>query len=83
MGLVAPWHKGSSGTRDQTCVPCIDRQILNHWTTRDIPQYMFFNTMLELPNLSIKMPVVLENCWVSIEETLGFEFEICPQECIE
>ena len=44
---------------------------------------MFFNTMLELPNLSIKMPVVLENCWVSIEETLGFEFEICPQECVE
>ena len=22
-GLVAPWHMGSSQTRDQTCVPCI------------------------------------------------------------
>ena len=30
------WHMGSS-TRDQTCVPCIDGWILNHWTTRDIP----------------------------------------------
>ena len=23
--------------RDQTCVPCIARQILNHWTTREVP----------------------------------------------
>ena len=23
--LVAPWHMGSSWTRNQTCVPCIDR----------------------------------------------------------
>ena len=28
-GLVAPWHVGSSQTRDRTCVPCIGRQILN------------------------------------------------------
>ena len=27
----------SSLTRDQTCVPCIARQILNHWTTREVP----------------------------------------------
>ena len=26
------WHL-SSLTRDRTCVPCIGRQILNHWTT--------------------------------------------------
>ena len=25
----------SSPTRDQTCVPCIGRWILNHWTTRE------------------------------------------------
>ena len=24
-------------TRDQTSVPCIGRQTLNHWTTRKIP----------------------------------------------
>ena len=35
-GLAALWHVGSSQTRDQTHVPCIDRQILNHWTTREV-----------------------------------------------
>ena len=32
IGLVAPWHVGSSWARDQTHVPCIGRHILNHWT---------------------------------------------------
>ena len=27
-GLVAPWHVGSSLTKDETRVPCIARQIL-------------------------------------------------------
>ena len=35
-GLVAPRHVGSSQTRDRTYVPCISRQILNHWTTREL-----------------------------------------------
>ena len=30
-GLVAPRHVGSSQTRARTRVPCIGRQILNHW----------------------------------------------------
>ena len=25
-----------SGTRDQTCIPCIGRRIFNHWTTREV-----------------------------------------------
>ena len=29
-------------TRDQTRVPCVGRQILNHWTTREAPVYLFF-----------------------------------------
>ena len=33
-GLVAPWHVGSSQTRDP--VPCIGRQILNHCTTWEV-----------------------------------------------
>ena len=37
MGLVALQHMGSSQTRDQTCVPCIGRRILNHRTTREAP----------------------------------------------
>ena len=36
MGLVALRHVGSSPTRYRTHVPCIGRQILNHWTTRGV-----------------------------------------------
>ena len=35
-GLVAPLHVGSSWIRDWTHVPCIGRQILSHWTTREV-----------------------------------------------
>ena len=33
--LIAPQHVGSSWTRDRTCVPYVDRRILNYWTTRE------------------------------------------------
>ena len=36
MGLVAPNHAESSRTRNCTHVPCIGRQILNHWITREV-----------------------------------------------
>ena len=39
--LVAPPHVGSSQTRDGTCIPCIGRWILNHWTTREVPNMEF------------------------------------------
>ena len=35
-GLAAPWHMGSSQTKDQILVPCISRWILNHWATREV-----------------------------------------------
>ena len=35
-GFSCPRHVGSSWTRDQTCVPCIGRQILIHWTTKEV-----------------------------------------------
>ena len=31
----------SSPTRDQTCIPCIGRQLLNHWTTGEVPVFIF------------------------------------------
>ena len=38
VGPAAPWHVDlSSPSRDWTCVPCITRQILNLWTTREAP----------------------------------------------
>ena len=46
-GLVAPWHVGSSWTRDRTCVPCIDRRILNHCATREVPTPIFKTLSLE------------------------------------
>ena len=36
MGSIAPWHVKSSQARDKTCVPCIGRRILNHWTSREV-----------------------------------------------
>ena len=45
-GLVAPRHVGSSQTRAQTRVPCIDRQILNHCATREAPVNRFFDRTL-------------------------------------
>ena len=33
----------SSLTRDQSCVPCIGMQILNHWTTREVLHPSFFS----------------------------------------
>ena len=32
----AELHVASSQTKDQTHVPCIGRQIVNHWTTREV-----------------------------------------------
>ena len=40
-GLVAPWHVGSSRTRAQNCVPCIDGRILNHCATREALLFPF------------------------------------------
>ena len=41
-GLVAPWCVESSQARDQTRVPCIERQFLNHGITGK-PWDMFYN----------------------------------------
>ena len=39
MGLVAPWHVGSSQTRAQTHVLSIGWRILNHCATREVPLF--------------------------------------------
>ena len=36
----------SSWTRDQTGIPCIRRQILNHWATREVPQVWDWNAVV-------------------------------------
>ena len=44
--LVAPQHVGSSGPRDQTRVPCVDRQTPVHHTTREVQNWFHFNVTL-------------------------------------
>ena len=41
MGLVAPQQVESPQARDRTHVPHFGRQILNHWTTREVPTKIF------------------------------------------
>ena len=36
----------SSTTRDWTCIPVIARQILNYWTTREVPKITFFKKII-------------------------------------
>ena len=43
--VVAARHVGSSRTRDQNCVLCMARQILDHWTTKEAlaPNFWFIH----------------------------------------
>ena len=43
----------SSLTRDQTCTPCIGRQTLNHWTTREVPIYYIFLVLFLVIDLGL------------------------------
>ena len=43
VSLVGLWYVVSSWTRDWTCVPCIGRWILNHWTTREFQSWACFD----------------------------------------
>ena len=47
-----PMYVESSWTRDQTHVPCIGRQILNHWTTRKVTTFLIISSTITLYNLS-------------------------------
>ena len=45
-GLVAPQHEGSSGTWDRNHDPCIFKRIVNHWTTRKVPVFLFLKMLI-------------------------------------
>ena len=46
-GLVTPGMRDlGSLTGDQTHIPCIARQFLNHWTTREVSDWPFCNSPL-------------------------------------
>ena len=53
----------SSLTRDQTHTLCIGRQSLNHWTSREVPLFVY--TSLD----SLGLHGYLDSCLSSIQET--------------
>ena len=54
MGLVAPWHVGSSWIRDQTLVSCTGRRILYYRATREAlsrtPLFYFHLALIAVQN---------------------------------
>ena len=49
QALVAPWHVGSSQSKDQTRVAGIGRQVLNHWTSRKSHSLLLMPFLQGLP----------------------------------
>ena len=48
VGLAAPWYVGSSQIRDGTHVPCMDRRILIHYATMEVPATNFYKWPLSV-----------------------------------
>ena len=46
-GISCPRHVGSSETKNGTHVPSIGRQILNHWSTREVHGKIFLNIVVQ------------------------------------
>ena len=63
IGLVAPWHVGSSWTRDRTCVSCIGRRILNHCTTMEVPLCLF-----KMDGGRYEISIVFRSHWIHFKE---------------
>lgn len=63
LSLVALLHVESSQTRDQTCVPCIGRKILIHWTTSEVQNFhSSFNSCLFPRPTALKLQCASEPC---------------------
>ena len=58
FGLSCLWHVGSSWTRDLTGVPCVSRQTLNHWTTREVLSSSF-NTVFKIGQVGFEKWLIL------------------------
>ena len=61
----------SSQTRDQTGVPCIGQWILNHWTTREGPRFLFQSCFDYLEYLAIVCKFEDQLFHFSTERVLG------------
>ena len=57
---MALLHVGSAQIRDLTHVPFIGRQILNHWTTREVRKFPSYLSPSQVSPFGIKsMPQVI------------------------
>ena len=73
IGFAAPWHVGSSQTRDETCVPCIGRWILNHWAIREALFAFFFFFSNHLRGSILQSSLQTIQALVSQSETQTFQ----------
>ena len=64
----------NSPTRNQTCVPCIAKRILNHWTTEEVPRRLFSCSYLRKICVCGKDKCVhshhMLKCWIEIGPSL-------------
>ena len=67
LRLVTPWRMRSSQTRDQTCILCINRQILNHWTTREISVTFY---IARISDSYLSFSVWLHFVWSSLDPSM-------------
>ena len=54
---LAPQHVGPSQTRYRNFVPCITRQILNHWTTREDLSLLYLSFIPYSSKLKARMTI--------------------------
>ena len=70
-GSVALQHVGSSSlTKDRTHIPCVGRQLPNHWTIRAVLE-VFFSLLVFLaehsPLIVVASPVVEHRLWAQAQ----------------
>ena len=61
MGFSAPWHVESSQNRDRTHVPCTGSRILNHWTTREVLDFIYYVLFQSIPSVQFSCSIVSDS----------------------
>jgi len=72
----------SSPTRDQTQVPCIARQILNHWVIREVPHINLLKLLSPIPFSSkLYIDFTVHSIYITCvsPKKLFFIFKKCQQ----
>ena len=74
---IAPLHVGSYFlTRDKTHVPSVGRQILNHWTAREVPE--FLKCVLSFSEIMLTTPPTSRGLSFQNRGGSGFSFAYGP-----